>query len=364
METSLLLALRHRIDQSTALALLTALLLIGLFILLGDAVLLLAMLPYAGFGLVRMMTTPPVDERAEADTASARLQMLANRMTVTVDGLVRASQAINEVTEQQSQRAREQAEVITLANQFLDEFQHFSERVSERAHGVTQVAQQAIAISENGREAIQQSIHTMSDIQQQVDVISQTIVTLGQLTQRADAIIASVSEIATQSNLLALNAAIEAARAGVQGRGFAVVADEVRVLAQQSTESAQQVRDILNQIQNAIRETIVATHSGLDNTASGVVRTREAGHVIAELSASVHRSHQAVDEIYDVIRQQAHSIEEIVISMDRIQRITEQNLASTRTVEMVAGNLNRLANDLQMTVTQDATLQNLNTLLG
>lgn len=365
MDMPLLNRLRRRIDSLTLLALLTILLLVGLFTILGQVVLLVATLPYIGVVIYRLMMAPPKDtEEPDDDTAQSRLQTLANRMTVTVDGLVRASQAINDVTEQQSRRAKEQAEVITMANQLLDEFHQLSERISNRAHGVTQVAEQATTISENGREAIQQSIHTMGDIQQQVEVISETIITLAQLTQRVDSIITSVSEIATQSNLLALNASIEAARAGVQGRGFAVVADEVRVLAQQSTESAQQVREILGEIQGAIKETIIATQTGIEDAGNGVTRTEEAREVIVELSDSVRHSHESVDEIYEVIRQQAHSIEEIVISMDRIQRLTEQNLTSIRTVEMVAGNLARLANDLQMTVTQDATLQNLNTLLG
>lgn len=363
MDIPILMTLHQKFDSLALLALLTILLLVGLFTILDEVALLLATMPYLGVVIYRVAMVTPQLESDEEDTASSRLQMLANRMTVTVDGLVRASQAINDVTEQQSKRAQEQAEVITMTNQLLDEFHQLSDRISDRAHGVTRVAEQATTISENGREAIQQSIHTMSDIQEQVQVISATIITLGQLTQRVDSIIASVSEIATQSNLLALNASIEAARAGVQGRGFAVVADEVRVLAKQSTASARQVRDILNQIQGAIKETIIATQSGIDDAENGVARTQEARTVILELGQSVNQSHTSVSEIYEVIRQQAHSIEEIVISMDRIQRLTEQNLASTRTVEMVAGNLARLANDLQITVTQDATLQNLNTLL-
>jgi methyl-accepting chemotaxis protein len=280
----------------------------------------------------------------------AQFENITTRMGVTVDGLVRASHAINDVTMQQVESAQEQAEVIGKTNDLLDTFLQLSEQISEQTRGVQKTAQEAADISETGQEAIQQTLNSMDDIRQQVEAIGETIVILARLTRRIDEIISSVSEIATQSNLLALNASIEAARAGTHGRGFAVVADEVRVLAQQSTQSAAQVRDILSEIQGAMKETVRATQQGIENVDSGVSKTRETNEVILKLAESVRASKESVSSIYDVIRQQAEGMEGIAISMDRIHLITRQNLASTRTVESVSTNLTRLANDLQATV--------------
>lgn len=299
---------------------------------------------------VHEVTTQSTMQPSDMDNEDA--QEVTMQMHVTVDGLVRSVQAINEATQQQSSSAGEQSDVITLTNRLLDDFLKLSERISQQALTVTKTAQATAEISGQGQEAISQAIVGMDELRQQVTAIGGTIVTLADLTRRIDEIITSVSEIATQSNLLALNASIEAARAGTHGRGFAVVADEVRSLAQQSTQAAAQVRGILAEIQNAMKQTIQATEVGMDGVNDGVARTQEANEVIVQLSESVTASNLAVRDIYEVIRQQAQGLEEISISMDRIQMITQNTMASTRAVEAVSTNLTRLASDLQSAVGQ------------
>jgi len=305
--------------------------------------------------LSTVFVTAPIQMTTQSDSPSLVASIedsheVEMQMHVTVDGLVRSVQAINEATHQQSSSAGEQSDVIKLTNRLLEDFLSLSERISGQALNVTKTAQTTEEISEQGQEAISQAIVGMDELRQQVAAIGKTIVTLATLTQRIDEIINSVSEIATQSNLLALNASIEAARAGTHGRGFAVVADEVRSLAQQSTEAAAQVRGILAEIQNAMKETIRATEVGMDGVNDGVSRTQEANEVIIQLSESVTASNLAVRDIYEVIRQQAQGLEEISISMDRIQMITQNTMASTRAVEAVSTNLTRLAADLQTAV--------------
>jgi methyl-accepting chemotaxis protein len=340
-----------RPPEVSVVAIVGALMLVGIALIENSVLAWLVALLMGVYGAGRwwVLRAPSVTSHQPANKVLAD-DDLRVRLHVTVDGLVRAIQAINAVMGQQAHATDEQANILSVTNQNLDDFIQLSERIQQQVVNINSIANEANDISQQGQQSISASLQSMEDIREHVDAIGHTLITLAKLTQRIDTIITSVSEIATQSNSLALNASIESARAGVHGRGFAVVADEVRVLAQQSTEAAAQVRAILTEIQTAMKETAQATELGVENVDVGSMRTREAYDVMIKLMQSVSASREGVRDIYDIVREQTGGMEEIAISMSRIDRIAQQNQTSARTVETVATNLTRLADDLQEVV--------------
>ncbi|GAB4571088.1 MAG: hypothetical protein Kow0077_06810 [Anaerolineae bacterium] len=303
--------------------------------------------------LLFMPTQADIENRQQAIIQQdTELGNLAQQISATADGLSRAASAIHMVTTQQSSGAEQQAAVITEAVTMLNEFIALADQIRSQAQSIAELSQQTAAVSEHGQNALRLTNEGMSNIRDQVTVIARNIARLAEQVQRIDEIITSVSEIATQSNLLALNASIEAARAGVHGRGFAVVAEEVRTLANQSQRAAAQVQSILTEIQGAMKETIQATEAGDQQVDEGLERSKQASDVISQLAGNINESAEAMHSIMHAINQQSTGLEEIMRSMRNIHDVTQKNLESTRTAEIVAENLNRLADELLQAIEQ------------
>jgi methyl-accepting chemotaxis protein len=309
---------------------------------------------WLGFGILVVVGMVALWQGQRSDSATLLVSppsqpsvIVIGQLEQTTQMLVRALESINRVTAQQSAGAREQVEIIERTTTLLNNFVDLSGRVQEQARTLNTMARQAAESSDSGSAAINQAMSGMTDIRERVLAIAETIKTMAQFARRIDAIIGSVSEIATQSNLLAVNASIEAARAGVHGRGFAIVADEVRSLSHQSTQSAGQVRAILEEIQTAMKQAIRATEDGLREVEDGLTVAGQADLVMAQLAENVGSAQQAVHAVYEVIREQVDGLDEITIGIERVERVTHTNLESTHAVETIAGELTRLTGDLQ-----------------
>src|SRR6185295_2772545 len=155
-------------------------------------------------------------------------------------------------------------------------------------------------------------------------------------------IIASVDELAQQSNLLAVNASIEASRAGEQGKGFGVVALEVKTLAEQSKQATKRVRGILGDIQKATSEAVLAIERGTKAVEGGVSQSRAAGKSIASLADSIAEAERAAIQIATTSQQQFVGMEQVTAAMESIKVSSGQAVTSTRQAETAAQQLHDL----------------------
>jgi methyl-accepting chemotaxis protein len=261
-----------------------------------------------------------------------------------------AASEIMAATIQQASGASQQAAAIAQTTTTIDEVKTIVEQSFSKAQAVAEQAQRTRDISQNGEQAVTSTVTAMNDIRDRVAGIAGNILALSEQTQQIGEIIATVNDIASQSNLLALNASVEAARAGEHGKGFAVVAAEVRNLAEQSREATAQVKSILNEIQRATNAAVMATEEGSKGVDGGVMQTRQTGETIRLLASSIGDSARAAQQIVASTQQQTTGVEQIALAIQNINQATMQSLNSTRQTEQAAQDLSNLAKQMEVLV--------------
>lgn len=283
---------------------------------------------------------------------AADLQSQIRALAQGANVLGSAASEIVASTSQLTSSANDAAATVTETTTTVEEVRQTAQLASQKARLVSDSALKSVQISQDGRKSAADVVEGMQQIRLQMDAIAASMVRLSEQSQAIGQIIATVEDIATQSNLLAVNAAIEAARAGDQGRGFGVVAQEVKSLAEQSRQATTQVRTILGEIQQATNAAVMATEEGGKVVDSGTRQTEIAGNSIQALAASVSDAAQAAIQIAASSQQQLVGVDQVAGAMENIRQASSQNAASATQLESAARNLNEIGRQLRQMVSR------------
>jgi methyl-accepting chemotaxis protein len=264
-----------------------------------------------------------------------------------ISQLSTSSGEIVAMTTQVAAGASETATAVSETTTTVEEVKQTSQVASQKAKYVSDTAQRSAEVSKTGRESVDGTIEGMSHVKEQTESIAQSIIRLSEQSQAIGEIIATVNELAEQSNMLAVNAAIEAAKAGEQGKGFGVVAQEVKSLAEQSKQATVQVRVILSDIQKATHAAVMATEQGSKAVEAAVKQSNSTGQAIRGLTDSIAEAAQAATQIAASSQQQLVGMDQVAMAMENIKQASTQNVAATKQAEEAARNLNQLGQRLR-----------------
>ena len=154
-------------------------------------------------------------------------------------------------------------------------------------------------------------------------------------SQEVVGIIATIEEIADQTNLLSLNASIEAARAGEVGRGFAVVAGDIGRLAEASLRAANNTRDLIGVSTQEIERG--------NEIAQGVVEALDkAVSAVDEISGMINKTANNAIEQADNMENMEERIEDIFRGISDNSAVAQESSATSEELAAQASTLNDL----------------------
>jgi methyl-accepting chemotaxis protein len=283
------------------------------------------------------------------------LRKQTNRIMETINFLTSAASELAATVSQLATSASQTSSAVAQATSNTEQVKQSARVASEKANTVAQGAQEAVRAAESGRNFTDATMNRMGLIKDQMESIGETVVRLSEHSRQIEDIIATVQDLADQSNLLAVNASIEAARAGDHGKGFAVVAQEIKSLADQSRQATGQVRSVLVDTQKWVSAVVVATEQGGKAVQSGVEQSVQTGDSIGVLSDHVASSYQSANFIKASSEQQFLAVDQVSVAMMSIEQAMRQIKGSADQLDAAAQRSAYLSQDPKNRTGVDST---------
>ena len=281
------------------------------------------------------------ESASQASGATQQISMTVQQVAVGTSQQAEYSTRTSELVEKMAEAmrnvergAKDQGTAAAKAAELTASLSEAIQQVEGNARAVTEGSSQASEAAKSGTGIVESTIEGMNRIQVKVGVSAEKVREMGNRSKQIGAIVETIDDIASQTNLLALNAAIEAARAGEHGKGFAVVADEVRKLAERSSVATKEIGQLIKGIQQTVDEAVKAMNEGASEVQGGVELANESGKALTNiLTAAEAVQTQATQATEAALRMNKFS-EELVRSVDEVAKIAEVN--STASDEMKA----------------------------
>ncbi len=281
-----------------------------------------------------------------------RLRQVMRELSDGVGVLGSSASEISASTAQVSASSAQTASAVAETSATAEEVKQTAKVASDKAAHVQGAAQSTVEASRSGLQAMEESIQAMQQIRQQMDSMAGSVIRLADQGTAIGEIIATVSDLADQSNLLSVNAAIEAARAGDEGGGFRVVAQEIRSLSEQSKQATVQVKALLGEIQKATSAAVLDMEQAGKAMSAGVDLSEKTARSIRAMTDAIGESAQAAALIAASAQQQAVGMDQVAYAMQNINQASAQNVAASRQSEAAAHELKNLGLRLKGVVEQ------------
>jgi methyl-accepting chemotaxis protein len=267
------------------------------------------------------------------ESINATIEQVAAGMHEQVQSIAQTLAAVEEMAQSirdVSRGAEQQSGAVRRASELTGRINSSIEQVAGNAREVANRSAEAAEAARTGGVTIEQTLKDMQSIKARVGLSAEKVEEMNARSSQIGAIVETIEDIASQTNMLALNAAIEAARAGEQGKGFAVVADEVRKLAERAGSSAKEITGLVKNIKMIVSEVVVAMQASAGEVETGARSANEAGQALMRILNAAEVVYKQAREVSQATSQVKQDSGELVSAIDLVSGVVQEN---TRTTE-------------------------------